>query len=225
MEATITNLSQTLSLLDGTAAHVLSIALPNGLSFDAMIDEETAAAIAVAFVQSGSDAAQYAVQQTRAEPARVESKAAGRLREALARTEPTPQAAATGRQYVPMEVAGGDGDEAADVQTFGGDFTQSIGDQLKQAADVVSSAALNVDPDDPTAVHKAAQALRGMGDLPLPNWAAPNSQTKQQVPARRRALRVSQDEAGNPILAGPGVANHRALIGGSGVEEGDTGQL
>ena len=244
MQAVIIGLGQQLSLVDGSSSHQLTIQLPSGAAFIALVDEEVAQLITEEFVAAGSEAAAKAVQAARsAPPARPVVHHALESMQAQDRAEGqhSPAQAAVpaqqDRSYAPMELAGELSSTEDGDLVFGGSSSSStldaVGAQLQRAEKSLATAIGDVDVDDPQAMRDAANRLRGIGDLPTPRWVASSTGAGEpvaDVPAgmpklARRALRVDRDEAGNPILRGPGVANHRALLGGTNVEEGDAGQL
>jgi len=228
MHAEIIGLGQQLSLVDGSSSHQITLVLPSGAAFTAVVDEEVAQLVTEEFVAAGGEAVARAVQAAKSEgPSRPQ------VHPALAQARSAEPSVQT-RDYAPMELADGQAGADGDLE-FGGDLEPGtlavVGDQLRQAERSIAAAIGDTDPDNPQEMHAAANRLRGIGELPTPNWAVQAQSTKgPEAPAMpkavtRRTLRIGQDAAGNPVLKGPGVVDHRALLGGTSVEEGDAGQF
>lgn len=226
MQATIVGLSQELSFLDGETTNSLLLELPNGMLVRTLLDDESAAAVTAAFVQSGAPAAVTATQRSTAATAASSPAPAPRPAPHPALQVETPLA----RQYSPVALDSEDVDDSdpEDASTFGGDYAGSvaaIGQQLDLAAQSIARAVGDTTDLDKAGLQEAANRLRQAGtELPTPNWVA-TERAEQPAQQTRRRVQVTQDSMGNPVLRGTGLVNPIALLGGSNIEAGDAGQL
>ena len=217
MQATIVGLLQELSLVSGETANYIVFELPSGEQIRAEVDFEAVQIITTQFVQSGSLAAQVAAERATADVA----TAAPVAQPAYPAIKRPPQAQPEERQYAAMALA----DDGESLE-FGGEVEedstgnlQAMAARLAQAERNVASAIGDTSGLDGATLRQAANALRRGEDMPAPAFAA------NPVKPTRRALRVEQDDMGNPIVRGAGLVDPLALTGGSFVEDGDTGQV
>jgi hypothetical protein len=219
MQVVITSLSQELSLVDGETSDIVTIQLPDGVLIHAVVDEAATMAITQAFVQSGSAAAQAAANHARSVP---DTGASNPRREAASQRAVQTVTVDTS-SYSPMRLS----DDGGSDLVFGepdGDASElfasspsmvEVERNFAQAEGQLAHALGDTSSLDAASLRQAAQQLRGQQSMPVPAALA----------SPRRALRVTADEQGNPIIQGSGLVDHAALLGGAGVEEGDTAQL
>lgn len=228
MLVTIKGISQALSFETGEQYSYVTLQLPTGQEFKAIVGDEAIAELTSVFLGSGSPAAQAAIARTNttSDPTPARAVSVQRPQESefdrMARSQPD-EAQAQSFSAVDF-IDDGNGEV---VGQFGGNFNEedgsqldAVGQQLAAAEGKLAQAIGDTSHLSPAELHQVVAKL----SQPQPMLPVPSSMT----PGVRRPLRpprVEADSMGNPVVSGAGFVDPRSLMGGNIEGEEDVGQI
>ena len=223
MHVVVLGVSQGISFETGEGYNHLTLLLPNGSKIKASVSDEAVTELTALFIQGGGAAVETAMARANQPPADTEVEELSHPPvSSYARLGEIATPAKTS-SYVPVNLSDGStGEDEEVVSTFGGDvhdpMLDAVGMQLQQAESKMARAI-----GDTSALSQASiSSIVARIATPEPVMPVPNLMSKP-VKAQPRPT-VQKDDAGNPILSGPGFIDPRSLMGGNVDGEEDVGQ-